>query len=64
MTTWEYLTRPTTVSLAELNRLGGDGWEAVSQLERSEQTAGGGWTEERSILLRRPVRPAEMVTGD
>jgi hypothetical protein len=63
VTIWEYLTRPTTVSLAELNALGADGWEVVGPLELVEQT-GSGWTEERSVLLRRPVRDAAAVTGD
>lgn len=54
MITWEYLTRPATVTLDELNALGADGWQVVGPLAASRA----------ELLLRRPVRETAAVTGD
>lgn len=64
MTGWEYLTKPATTSLDELNALGADGWEVAGQTDIVEYEAGGRRVEERVWLLRRPTRDAAAVTGD
>ncbi|MCW2811416.1 MAG: hypothetical protein JWP61_1874 [Friedmanniella sp.] len=64
MTRWEYQHAPSATSLAELNTLGGECWQVVGQTDVVEHLPGGGRTEERVWLLRRPVRDAAVVTGD
>jgi hypothetical protein len=61
---WEYRHEPASASLAELNALGGDGWEVAGQTDVVHQKGAGRRVEERVWLLRRPAQAAGMVTGD
>ena len=64
MNRWEYRHTPASTPLPELNVLGAEGWEVVSPVELVEYVDAGR-TEERVLLLRRPVDPASAtVTGD